>query len=118
MYKLAIVLVSSSILTFLALPAGAQSPEPQVTGTNAHYVKCQDDKGHAQQFSQTGDHDWSFLNKAGQSQAFTESSRDEWSIYLTNGKGMNVQLDLFKKLCVWQSPNGATSNSVTAAHTL
>jgi len=82
----------------LLLGAGvAQAGTVAPTGYNVSYVQCRS-TSQAIQYAQVKGA-WTSLSSSGASQKFTEQGRDDWSVYLINGSGKTVWLDLFSGIC-------------------
>ncbi len=87
-----------------------------VTEGAIHLASSQDVKGpnvnevffNGGSFVQEGNNRWSELAQNGARRfSFVERGRDEWSVYLRdNSRGVNIQLDLFRKKVVYSDDSG------------
>ncbi|WP_298298367.1 hypothetical protein [uncultured Litoreibacter sp.] len=118
--KHSIKLVTKSLILCLIGTAAAYSAPisemRQIIGSPLQLASSQGVKGpnvnevffNGGSFVQEGNNRWSELGQNGARRFdFVEQARDEWSVYLRdNSRGVNIQLDLFRKKVVYSDDSG------------
>jgi hypothetical protein len=79
------------------MPAPAPVATPAVNGQNVKLVRF---NGNKARLAQTGDKQWTEYGSDNgfEMGRFTETMRDDWSVYLTDGAGKKLQIDIYRKM--------------------
>lgn len=83
--------------TTTTTPPAATPATPAVNGQNVKLVRF---NGAKARLAQTGDKQWTEYGSDNgfEMGRFTETMRDDWSVYLTDGAGKKMQIDIYRKM--------------------